>query len=107
MWRVGFIGFGNHAKRLHEYIDNTKLDYELVCYHPNKNDGQNTNNLETLFACDLVFITSPNNTHFEYIMKILKYSDAKIFCEKPPCVSFEELEVLKSISAKSMERIFF
>lgn len=107
MLKIGFVGFGNHAKRLDDSLRKFLNSYEVIHYHPNKHDGLNTSKLDTLYGCDLIFITSPNQTHFHYVKKLLPLTNAKIFCEKPPCTSFEELNYLKNLDCDDKERIFF
>jgi len=66
--KVGFIGYGNHASRLKSLIKLSKKD-KIYRYHPYKLKPHTTNDLTYIFNCDVVFITSPNDTHFKYMLK--------------------------------------
>jgi len=106
---VGIIGYRNHAARLLKIIENqTDCNVKFI-YHPTKSidDNRSTNNLDDLYQCGAIFISSPNDTHFEYIEKLRQNFDGYIFCEKPPAVSLIELEKLEQFSKKEKERIFF
>ena len=107
MLKIGFIGFGNHAGRLKKYLSESLDSYDFVYYHPTKHDGHITNDFDDICGCDVVFITSPNETHFKYIKQLLKKTNSKIFCEKPPCVSASELGELQHLNRESKSRIFF
>ena len=107
MLKIGFIGFGNHARRLEQCFSASLDSYDILSYHPTKQEAQVTNNFEDICSCDVVFITSPNETHFTYIKQLLKQAKSKIFCEKPPCVSTMELDELFHLTPESKGRIFF
>jgi len=106
MLKIGFLGFGTHAERLNRCLKESLDDFDLVCYHPTKQDSQTTNKFESFCDCDVFFITSPNETHFGYIEKLLEKTNSKIFCEKPPCTSSKELQKLLNLSSDSKARIF-
>lgn len=107
MYKIGFIGFGNHAARLKICLDETIECSEIVVYHPTKRDVNITNDFNDICACDFVFITSPNETHFFYLKKLIKRSSAYIFCEKPPCVSVNDLYYLSRLNSEVKRKIFF
>jgi predicted dehydrogenase len=107
MLKIGFIGFGNHAARLKKCLNETLGYCDIVSYHPTKHDPQITNDFDDVCACDTIFITSPNKTHFRYIKQLLQKTNSKIFCEKPPCVSASELDELRRLDPESKGRIFF
>ena len=107
---IGFIGYRNHAQRLIKIVNNHNNDFELVTiYHPSKNNENKllNNDFKKLCDCDAVFIASPNDTHYEYIQKLIDGSTCKIFCEKPPCVSQDQIKFLNSLNKDEKERIFF
>ena len=104
---VGFVGFGRHARRLKDLLIDLYENCEFILYHPSKTNPENTNRIDHLFTCDAVFITSPNDTHFEYIVTFLNQSKALIFCEKPPCTSAAQLKDLRNFPKKHKRRIFF
>ncbi len=107
--KLGFIGYRNHAKILLDIVEcdpNFKITH---IYHPTKkiSDPRGTTNLESLYQCDGVIISSPNLTHFNYIQKFVENSDCFIFCEKPPATSLDEINYLENISSEKKSRIFF
>jgi predicted dehydrogenase len=109
MINLGIIGYRNHAQRLIKIIENnSKAELQFI-YHPSKiiNDKRETNNILDLFKCDGIIIASPNHTHLEYIIKLLKKNNLKIFCEKPPVNNEENLKILENLSLKEKRRIFF
>ena len=108
-YTIGFIGCGNHGKKLVDIVkDNSDFKISHV-YHPTKNIDNlvSTNNLEDLYNCDGIVISSPNSTHFEYVKKIIKNSDCMIFCEKPPVTSLDGIKYLEKLTEKEKKRIFF
>ena len=110
MIHVGVIGYRNHALRLIEIANEHKLCNVKYIYHPSKNLGSNlssTNDIKDLFSCDIVVIASPSNTHYEYIIKIIKNSKAFIFCEKPPVTKKSNLKALNNLSDEEKSRIYF
>ena len=107
--KIGFIGYRNHAKKLINIIhENSNFEISHI-YHPSKKiDGlPMTNNLEGLYDCDGIIISSPNRTHFGYIKQIIENSNAMIFCEKPPVTSSEGIYYLENMREEDKKRIFF
>ena len=109
MIKLGIIGYGNHAQRLIESINENKNSKLQFIYHPDKKikNQKITNNIFDLFECDGIIIASPNSTHLQYIRKILENSKAKIFCEKPPVNNNKDLKILENLDIKDKKRIFF
>jgi predicted dehydrogenase len=109
MVEVGIIGYRNHASKLASLIENNPNCKLKVIFHPSKNieDKRGTNDFTELYSCDGVIISSPNNTHFEYLDKLIENFDGYIFCEKPPVTSNQELEKLRNLSIQNKQRIFF
>ena len=107
--KLGLIGYRNHAKRLLDIVEKNHSFEITNVYHPIKkiDDSRGTNNLEELYDCDGVIIASPNASHFDYIIKFIKNSNCLIFCEKPPCVSIDEIEKLDKLENQDKCRIFF
>jgi len=104
---VGFIGYGNQAKRLEQYFDSDEIIIKSK-FHPTKiSDPYNAKNIKDLLSNDCIFITSPNNTHFEYIKYLINNFSGYIFCEKPPVISEDELIFLKKLSHDKKQKIFF
>ena len=106
--QLGIIGYRNQAERLITLAEtNPKCNLKYI-FHPNKkiSDKRVTNNLNDLFSCDAIIISSPNSTHYEYIKKLSHYS-GYVFCEKPPVTTFEELKKLKKLNENKKRKIFF
>ena len=102
------IGYRNHAKRLISLVEeneNCELSY---VFHPTKEieHEKATRKFSDLLDCDVVIISSPNKTHFEYLMQLKDFS-GYIFCEKPPVVNSDELESLERFDKTQKNRIFF
>ena len=73
--KITIIGYKNHALRLKSILN--KLGYDNVVnynYHTDRYQEQ------ILEDSDVYFISSPNETHVEWIDK-LKEQDKYIFCE--------------------------
>jgi predicted dehydrogenase len=104
---VGIIGYGNQAKRLEKSF----LSDDIIVkskFHPRKIlNGYNMKNLEDLFDNDCIFITSPNDTHFEYLKYLINNFSGYIFCEKPPVTHEHELIFLKNLPDQKKQKIFF
>jgi len=107
--QIGIIGYRNHALRLINLVSQNKYCEVKFIYHPNKNINHpcGTNRLQDLYQCDGVFISSPNQTHFNYIEKLLEHCKGYIFCEKPPVNRLSDLEKLSNISNSDKSRIYF
>ena len=106
--KLGLIGYRNHAQRLIDIIDSNP-NVNLKCiYHPTKKSDASlfTNNFNDLFECDAVIISSPNQTHFNYLQKLHEYN-GYIYCEKPPVSSNSELIELKKFSNTRISKTYF
>ena len=98
---IGIIGHGSQSKRIIKYLSKEKI----IIYKKNKfkaTDKLYTNNQKDLLKCNIIFILSPNNTHYYFLEKFNK--NKYIFCEKPPVNKYKEL--LK-LSKKNLNRIYF
>ena len=82
---IGIIGYGTHANRIISILENFSNIKITKIFHPTKIVLENigTNRFEDLYDCDCVFIVSPDNTHFQFILKLLQNYNGYIFCEKP------------------------
>lgn len=98
--KIGLIGNGIHSKRIQTILKKRKLKFFI--YKPKKPNYIDENNFERLRKCNVIFIISPNNTHFEYIKKL--HRNRYIFCEKPPVNTKKELLMLQKIKSN---KIFF
>ena len=83
--KVGLIGYRNHAQRLIDIINSNHNSNLMYIFHPTKkfDDPLFTTNFDNLLTCDVVVVSSPNNTHFNYLQKLQNFK-GYIFCEKPP-----------------------
>ena len=72
---IGIIGYRGHAKRHIKYLQ--ELGQEVTLYHPKKYPD-----FKRLFDCSGIIISSPTNTHMEYVRKLSEYK-GKIYLEKP------------------------
>lgn len=107
--KIGIIGYKNHALRLIKLVSQNEHGTIKFIYHPHKQMDHScaTNRLEDIYQCDAVIISSPNHTHFDYIMNLLRYFKGYIFCEKPPVVRLTDVESLSNISHSDKSRVFF
>lgn len=96
--KIGIIGNGVHSKRIQKILNQKKLNFFI--YKPKKPNYFNKINFDQLKECNVIFILSPNDTHFEYIKKL--YKGRYIFCEKPPVTTKNELKKLKRIKSKKI-----
>ena len=95
---IGLIGNGVHSKRIQKILKKKKLKF--LIYKPKKPHYFEKNKLEQLKKCKVIFIVSPNKTHFSYIKKL--YTGRYIFCEKPPVNSKKELLELGKLKSKKI-----
>ena len=78
--KIGIIGDDNHSKRIQKIIKKIKLNFYI--YKPKGPKYFEKEKFNQLKKCNVIFIISPNNTHYLYIQKL--YKGRFIFCEKPP-----------------------
>ena len=106
--KVGLIGYRNHAQRLIDIINSNPNSNLMYIFHPTKkfDDPLFTTNFDNLLECDVVVISSPNKTHFNYLQKLQNFK-GYIFCEKPPVSSSIELKKLHKIFKKKSSKGFF
>lgn len=106
---LGIIGYRKHAGKLISFVEERSDSKIKFIFHPTKmmNDERFTNNFSDLLNCDAIIISSPNDTHFEYIEKLLDSFNGYIFCEKPPVTKIDELQKLDSLNDKQKKKIFF
>lgn len=103
---IGFIGGGNHTKRLIHELN--KYDYCCVSaiYKPNKSVDfdVSTDERNDLLKCDVIFITSPNSSHFGYLEWLANNFRGFIFCEKPPVNDLSALSIFERLDS---DKTFF
>ena len=96
--KIGVIGDGGHSKRIQAILKKKKLNF--YTYKPESSNYFNKKDFDNLEKCKIIFIISPNNTHYSYIKKL--YKGRYIFCEKPPVNNKKELIELKKINTKKI-----
>lgn len=111
--KFGFIGFGNHALRLHDIISSHYEDVEFKLY--NHREGyekalsgmKNVYLLNDLSDCDAVFVSSPNDTHFSYLKDLIENYSGYVFCEKPPVTECSDMAYLDRVTDDIKRRFYF
>jgi Predicted dehydrogenases and related proteins len=96
--KIGVIGDGVHSKRIQKILIKKKLNFYI--YKPNKPYYFNKEKFSILKKCNVIFLISPNNTHYNYLKKL--YRGRYIFCEKPPVNNKKDLTKLKKIYSKKI-----
>ena len=91
---VCFIGNGSHANRIKNVLSNIKIDFNFIEHDRTLDIDQQPDVLNS----DIIFITSPNNTHIHYLRKLSKIYQGYVYCEKPPINKFEDLEIFNLIN---------
>ena len=96
---VGIIGNGVQSKRIQKILKKKNISFFI--YKPSKKKNYfNKEEFEYLKKKKIIFILSPNKSHFDYIKTLSK--NRYIFCEKPPVNNFNDLKQLKKISYKKI-----
>lgn len=90
--KISIIGYRNHATRLGELLK--KIGHDKIVYFNHHSDSESD-----IQDSDVFFISSPSETHMDWIEKLSKYNKY-IFCEKPPVANFEELNKIKDYRDK-------
>ena len=96
--KIGIIGNGNHSKRIQKILIKKKLRFYI--YKPIKPNYFEKEEFEILKQCDVIFLISPNDTHYTYLKEL--YRGRYIFCEKPPVNNKNDLSKLKKINSKNI-----
>jgi predicted dehydrogenase len=106
---VGLIGYRNHAEKLLKILKKNPAVSVDAIFHPSKvfEDANGTNYLSALFPLDAIIISSPNQTHYEYLSTLLEKSNCYLYCEKPPVTSIKDLDQLSILPEKMKQRIYF
>ena len=109
--KLGVIGTGRIANRFVDevkYVSGTNLE---GVYNPNISSAKKfaekfelnfyTDKIdEFLENIDAVYIASPHNTHYEYILKVLK-NNKHVLCEKPLVLDSKQAEEVYRIAAQN------
>ncbi len=93
--KIGIIGNGNHSKRIQKILKKKGLSF--LIYKPKKPKYFEKKDFEDIKKCRIIFILSPNKTHFDYIKSL--YKNRYIFCEKPPVTNKKDLKLLNTINS--------
>lgn len=95
---IGIIGNGGHSKRIQKILIKKKLKFQI--YKPEKPKYFDAVAFKKLKSCDVIFIISPNTTHYKYLKSL--YKGRYIFCEKPPVNNKQQLSNLKTLNTKKI-----
>lgn len=94
---ISIIGNGNHSKRIQKILNKKK--YKFNIYKPIQNKIVDKINFEKVKRSKIIFICSPNNSHYSYLKLLEK---KYIFCEKPPVPNILELNKVKKMNYKKI-----
>ena len=86
------IGYKKHSLRLKMFLN--KMGYENVI-----NYNYHVDSMDNFIDADVFFIASPNETHIDWIRKLMKYNK-HIFCEKPPVTTIDDLKAISEYDGK-------
>lgn len=93
--RLCFIGNGGHAKRIQDVLNELKVSYSVI-----EHDRSRDLSLQyEVLNSHAIFITSPNDTHFNYLNKLSKHYKGYVYCEKPPINNILDTAVFDLIDA--------
>jgi len=96
--KICIIGDGIHSKRIQKILNKKLLKFKI--YKPKSKENFKREKLDSLKNYNVIFIVSPDYTHYHYIKKLNKSS--YIFCEKPPCNNKKDLKSLIKIKSKKI-----
>ena len=97
MSSVAIVGRGSQSKRIQNILKSLNHTYYIYVL---KNGIHDKNEFEILKKHKIIFICSPNHTHFFYIKSL--YKGRYIFCEKPPVSKKNELSFLNKIGSNKI-----
>ena len=97
-YKIGIIGRGSQYKRISKILK--KKNISFYSYKPNNSKYYDKEKFDILKKSKIIFILSPNNSHFNYISKL--HVGRYIFCEKPPVSSRNQILKLKKINHKKI-----
>lgn len=102
MLKLGFIGNGNHARRLMKIAAAFDFCDVAAVYHPTTVPAVKggTTVFGNLLDCDVICIASPNATHGDYLTTLEKSFSGYVFCEKPPVNRLVDLSRLSGLDPK-------
>ena len=94
--KISIIGYKNHALRLKSILN--KLGYRNILTYNHHRDK-----IRSLNDSDVYFISSPNDSHIDWILKLQEF-DKYIYCEKPPATNLKDLNIIKKLAN---EKLYF
>lgn len=109
---IGIIGTGDIASQFASQIDQSKYKIVSVFNHREKSliaflekhgIDQGTTNLDEFLALEeieIVYIATPNQTHYEYVLKALT-SKKHVLCEKVMVMEGKEAQELFAVAAEN------
>ena len=94
--RIALIGDGSQSQRIKDSLRSHELEPDCI-YKPSLRKGDNsiTDDFENVRECGIIFICSPNHTHFDYLESLI--GDRYIFCEKPPVQTQNQIDSLREL----------
>ena len=98
MNKIAIIGNGTQSKRIQKIL--RKLKYNFLIYKPIGKKKKDKKNFELVKKCKIIFICSPDATHFNYIRQL--HHKRFIFCEKIPVTKMKELNFLRKYNLKKI-----
>ena len=98
VYKIGIIGKGSQYNRISKILKKKNIKYYL--YKPNNKKYFDYQKFKKLQDCEIIFILSPNESHYHYINSF--YKKKYIFCEKPPVSTKNQFLKLKKISYKKI-----
>ena len=98
--KIGIIGDGKHATRIKRILK--KNNYKFFIYKPDAPKYYDIKKYNDLKKCKIIFILTPNNTHYTYLRDL--YKNRYIFCEKPPVTKNSHLKYLSKIN---ISKVYF
>jgi predicted dehydrogenase len=91
---ICFIGNGSHANLIKKIISNIGHNFKIIEH----DRALDLHHQIDVLQSDIIFITSPNNTHVDYIKPLSMIYDGYVYCEKPPINKVEDLEIFDLIN---------
>jgi virulence factor len=117
-YQYAFVGVGNHSINiLYPIINYLKVDLKYIVTHSKKNAklieenypySEGTNDLLKVLEDEQikgVFVCANPESHFELVKRIL-LANKNVFVEKPPCITYKELEDLIECEKSSKGKCF-
>ena len=91
---VCFIGNGSHSDRIKKIISNSGYNFKLIEH----DRGVDLDRQPGVLNSDIIFLTSPNNTHISYIQILSAIYKGYVYCEKPPVNRAEDLKIFDLVN---------